>query len=76
VVVVVTTSDFTEAAYKYAEEVTKSLPLQFLFVPGKVVDRYLKQGPSVLIEHVRDNARSVMRIKRSQELPGKTLGSR
>lgn len=71
VVVMVTTSDFTSAARAYADEVTLSQPVQFLFIPGKIVFAYLDDGKDVLLEHVRENARKVMSRKRSQPLPAK-----
>jgi hypothetical protein len=68
VVVMVTTSDFTSSARKYAEEVSLSMPLQFLFIDGKVVDAYLKRGKDTLLEHARANAQRVMKLKRGQPL--------
>jgi restriction endonuclease Mrr len=71
VVVMITTSDFTSAAKSYAHEVTVSMPIQFLFIPGSIVTAYLTQGKDVLLEHVRRNAKEVMAIKRQQPLPAK-----
>lgn len=75
VVVMVTTSDFTSAARAYAEEVTASMPIQFLFIPGKVVNAYLTEGRDALLEHVRDSAKRVMSLKRGQPLPAKDEGA-
>lgn len=69
VVVVVTTSDFTKSAKDYAKEVALSQHLQFLLVPGTIVDAYLKEGKEKLLEFVRANARGVMALKRGQPLP-------
>lgn len=69
VVVMVTTSDFTSSARAYADEVTLSQPIQFLFIPGSVVTAYLKDGKDALLEHVRENAKQVMSRKRRQPLP-------
>jgi restriction endonuclease Mrr len=71
VVVMVTTSDFTSAARAYAEEVTVSMPIQFLFISGQVVNQYLTKGRDLLLEHVRGNAKHVMSLKRRQPLPAK-----
>lgn len=71
VVVMITTSDFTSSARAYADEVTQSQPVQFLFITGDVVNDYLEKGKDVLLEHVRENARSVMSLKRKQPLPQK-----
>jgi hypothetical protein len=71
VVVMVTTSDFTAAARAYADEVTLSQPVQFLFIPGSVVTAYLEDGKDALLEHVRENAKKVMSRKRNQPLPAK-----
>lgn len=71
VVVMVTTSDFTAAARAYADEITLSQPVQFLFIPGSVVTAYLEDGKDALLEHVRENARKVMSRKRNQPLPAK-----
>jgi hypothetical protein len=68
VVVMVTTTDFSREAYQYAEQITKQTFLQFLFVPGKVVDKYLKEGRSALWNHVLKNAVHVMQQKRAQPL--------
>lgn len=75
VVVMVTTSDFTSAARAYAEEVTASMPIQFLFIPGTIVNAYLTDGKDALLEHVRDSAKRVMSLKRRQPLPAKDDGT-
>lgn len=69
VVVVVTTSDFSRSAKDYAREVALSQHLQFLLIPGTIVDAYLKDGREKLLEFVRANARGVMALKRGQPLP-------
>lgn len=71
VVMVVTTSSFTSDALAYADEVTASMPLQFVLVPGTVVEQYLTHGSTALLDFVRRNAREVMRKKRGQPLPAK-----
>ncbi len=68
VVAVVTTSDFSSEAIAYAREITQTTHLQFLFINGAVVDRYLEKGASVLLDHVSKNAASVMAQKRSQPI--------
>ena len=68
VVAMVTTSDFSREALAYAKEITSATHLQFLFVNGEMVDAYLQRGQSVLIDHVRANAASVMAIKRAQPI--------
>lgn len=69
VVVVITTSDFSKSAKDYAREIALSQHLQFLLIPGTVVDSYLKEGREKLLEFVRANARAVMALKRGQPLP-------
>lgn len=69
VIVMVTTSDFTQDAKNYALEVTRSNHLQFVFVNGKVIDEYLKVGKDALWRHFKSNAADVMAIKRDQLLP-------
>lgn len=66
VVVVVTTTDFTSEARKYADEITRETHLQFLFVPGDVVRGYLSSGEGRLLEFVMQNASHVMEMKRGQ----------
>ena len=68
VVAVVTTSDFSSEAIAYAREITQTTHLQFLFINGSVVDRYLETGANALLEHVSKNAASVMAQKRSQPI--------
>ncbi|MBZ9892305.1 restriction endonuclease [Mesorhizobium sp. BR1-1-3] len=68
VVAVVTTSDFTKEAVRYAHDISASTHLQFLLVPGKVVRDYLKNGRGSLIDFVAKNAREVMRFKRGQPI--------
>jgi hypothetical protein len=68
VVAVVTTSDFSSDAIAYAREITAATHLQFLFVNGKVVRSYLDRGADVLLNHVAENAASVMAQKRSQPI--------
>jgi len=68
VVAVVTTSDFSSEAFAYAREITQATHLQFLLVNGTVVRNYLDKGASVLLDHVANNAVSVMAQKRSQPI--------
>jgi hypothetical protein len=68
VVAVVTTSDFSSEALAYAREVTATTHLQFLFVTGAVVRKYLDNGPVALLDHVAINAASVMQQKRGQPI--------
>ncbi|MFU2207247.1 restriction endonuclease [Solidesulfovibrio sp. C21] len=66
VVVVVTTTDFTSEARKYADEITRETHLQFLLVPGDIVRGYLSGGEARLLEFVMNNAAHVMAMKRGQ----------
>ncbi len=66
VVMVVTTTDFTSEAQKYAEEVTGSTHLQFLLIPGTVVNKYLLHGDASLLQFIMDNASRVMEAKHKQ----------
>ena len=66
VVVMVTTSNFTDDAINYAKEITRATHLQFLFISGAVVDKYLKHGRAILWEHVIGNSRQVLEAKRIQ----------
>jgi hypothetical protein len=68
VVVMVSTTDFSKEAYNYAQQISRNTFLQFLFVPGSVVDRYLREGRAALWDHVLANARHVMQEKRAQSL--------
>ncbi len=68
VVVMVTTSDFSADAYDYAREVTKATHLQFLFIPGTVVRKYVRDGAGALRAFVLENASDVMAQKRFQPL--------
>ncbi|MBW0145539.1 restriction endonuclease [Sphingomicrobium clamense] len=72
VVAVVTTSDFTSEAIAYAKEITQTTHLQFLFVNGPIVDRYLDKGPEVLLSHIAANAAEVMSQKRGQPISPET----
>lgn len=66
VVVVVTTTDFTSEARKYADEITRETHLQFVLMPGHVVNSYLSGGETRLLEFVMENAAHVMTMKRGQ----------
>lgn len=69
VIVMVTTTDFSRDAIAYADEVTRATHLQFVFVNGRVVDEYLKEGKDALWRHFKGNAIDVMTMKREQPLP-------
>ena len=69
VIVMVTTTDFSKDAKDYALEVTRATHLQFVFVNGKIIDKYLKNGKDALWEHFLANAKVVMSTKRDQPLP-------
>jgi hypothetical protein len=66
VVVMVTTSSFSEDAYQFARQISRFTPLQFLFLPGTIVRRYLSEGPAFLREHVLNTAGTAMVEKRGQ----------
>lgn len=68
VVVVVTTSGFTKNSIDFAREVSLSQNLQFLLIPGEIVDLYLKEGKERLFDFVQANAKDIMNIKRRQVL--------
>ena len=74
VIAVVTTSDFSSEAISYAREITHTSHLQFLFVNGEVVDRYLERGASILHTHIAANAKEVMIQKRGQPISPETGG--
>lgn len=69
VIVMVTTSDFTQDAKDYAQEVTRATHLQFVFINGDLIDEYLKVGRDALWHHFLANANDVMQAKRVQPLP-------
>lgn len=66
VVVMISTSDFSEDAYQFARQIARITPLQFLFLPGHVVREYLLEGPNFLRQHVLANAGTAMVEKRNQ----------
>ena len=66
VIVMVTTSDFTQDAKEYAREITRDTPFQFVLLNGDVVREYLKSGKDVLRAFFHQNARSVMNMKSGQ----------
>tara|TARA_B100000678_G_scaffold247644_1_gene221061 strand:- start:563 stop:1132 length:570 start_codon:yes stop_codon:yes gene_type:complete len=68
VVAIVTTSDFSREALGYCREITQSTHLQFLLIPGSVVEEYLKKGAATLIDHAMKNAKEIMALKRSQPI--------
>ena len=61
-------SEFSRDALAYCREITQSTHLQFLLVPGTVVNDYLTKGASSLIDHATKNAKDVMRLKRAQPI--------
>lgn len=68
VVVMVTTTGFSADAQRYADVISEATPLQFLFIDGKMVNTYLSEGKSALLQHAQKNAEFVMAQKRSQPL--------
>jgi hypothetical protein len=66
----VTTTAFSKDALNYAREVTRATPLQFVFVDGIVVSKYLEKGRAVLLDYFLSNSREVMAYKKNQPLPG------
>jgi len=66
VIVLVTTGRFTEAVLEHAKGVAEGTPLQVLLIDGRVLDVYRKAGVSGLLEHFRQGAREVLRLKRDQ----------
>jgi hypothetical protein len=66
VIAIMTTTDFSREARRYADEVTRDTHLQFLLVPGLVVEHYLRAGAGKLVAYVLDNAAGVMSLKRGQ----------
>lgn len=68
VIVMVTTTDFTADARKYADEVTRSTHLQFVFVSGKEISNYLKKGRQSLWAYFISNANKIMKAKKEQEV--------
>jgi hypothetical protein len=66
VVVIVTTSDFTPDARKYADEVARETNLQFVLVPGSAVRLYLQHGGADLLDFFMRNAIDATAIKRHQ----------
>jgi len=69
VVVMVTTGGFSRDSKRYADEVAKATPLQFVFVDGNMVKKYLRDGKTALREFFMENAREVMLAKKDQPLP-------
>jgi hypothetical protein len=66
VVVMITTTDFTPDARKYATEMTRDTHLQFVLVDGVSVRAYLEHGRGRLTQFFLDNAAHVMQVKREQ----------
>jgi hypothetical protein len=66
VIAMVTTSDFSNDAYEFARQISRTTSLQFLFLPGTVIKRYLLDGPAYLRQYVIDNARTAMVEKQNQ----------
>jgi hypothetical protein len=66
VIVMVTTSDFSADAKKYAEVMSDATSLQFLFIDGNALKSYLTDGKSSLLAYARKNAGLVMAQKRKQ----------
>jgi hypothetical protein len=66
VVMVVSRSGFTDGARRMARELTETTQLQFVLVPGEVVDAYLKDGFERLLDFVQKNARQTMKLKQMQ----------
>jgi hypothetical protein len=66
VIVLVTTSDFSQTVHTYAKELMDSNYLQVVLVNGHVLGAFAKGGPNALREHFHQEAGRVMSLKRVQ----------
>lgn len=69
VIVMVTTTDFSRDAKEYAREIARATHLQFVFVDGRLINKYLQDGKEALWHYFQLNAKEVMTAKREQPLP-------
>jgi len=66
VIVMVTTSDFSESVKKQTDELAKLSPLQAVLVNGEVLNAFQTGGPQSLMSFFHHEAAETMRIKRIQ----------
>jgi hypothetical protein len=66
VVMVVSRSDFTGGARRMARELAETTHLQFVLVPGEIVEAYLNSGFDALSNFMQKNARKTMKLKQMQ----------
>ncbi len=66
VILIATTTRFTQDAISYACSIQQSTHLQFVLIDGHIITEYIKHGPKALIQYVTSNASEVMRIKKVQ----------
>lgn len=67
VIVMVATSSFSDDAYQFARQISRITSMQFLFLPGVIVRRYLSEGATFLREYVLGSAGTAMVEKRGQD---------
>lgn len=68
VVVMISTNKFTQQARDFAKQIAETTYLQFVFIDKQVVQAYLKVGAPALHRHLRQNAGTVMQLKRTQPI--------
>lgn len=66
VILIATTTRFTQDAINYAHSIQQSTHLQFVLIDGQTITKYTKHGPKALFEYVINNASDVMKSKKVQ----------
>jgi hypothetical protein len=66
VIVLVTTGRFARTVVEYAKGLAESSALQAVLIDHEMLQRYESRGGSAVIDHLRDHARVVLRLKASQ----------
>jgi hypothetical protein len=66
VICMVTTGRFTSSVEEFAKGVAETSALQVVLIDRDLLEEYRRVGPSAVIDHLRSNAASVLRIKASQ----------
>jgi hypothetical protein len=63
IIVMVSTAGFSRPALDYAAETARNTPLQFIFIDGDELGRYLEHGADWLVKHVSRCTERTARIK-------------
>jgi len=66
VIVLVTTSRFTQSVLEYAKELSINTPFQTILIDGDILKEYVENGSAALLKYFHQNAKETLKEKREQ----------